>query len=95
MDEVRDDTGIIMNDSNPYDGVLKSYRKIRVIIERFRIAYYRFPYKKLPRIMIRHLVMNVTRNLNLFATKGGVMAQYIPDINISQINWDCNKHYQD
>ena len=44
--------------------------------------------------MIRHLVMNMTQNLNLFPAKCGVSAHYIPHIILSQSNWYYNKHCQ-
>ena len=48
----------------------------------------------MPRIMICHLAMNVTRNLNLFPAKGVVSAHYIPHIILPQRNWNYNKHFQ-
>ena len=60
---------IEMNCENTEGNVPEEDRNNRVIIERFKIAYYRFPYEKIPIIMIRHLAMNSTRNLNLFPSK--------------------------
>ena len=72
MDEVINDMGMETNDENPDDHFTVADKKKRLIKERFQIAYYRLPYKNIPRIMIRHLAMNVTWNLNLFLAKVGV-----------------------
>ena len=86
MDKVRDDMGIGTNDENRDNHIPEADRNNRVIKERFRISYYRLPYKNIPRIMIRHLVMNVTLNLNLFPSKGGVLYHYSQTMIMSQIN---------
>ena len=44
--------------------------------------------------MIRHLPMNVNRNLNLFPAKGGGLAHYIPHMILSLSKWDYNKQCQ-
>ena len=59
----------------------------------FRISYYQFPYKYIPKIIIRQLPINVAQNLNCFPSKGGVLDHYIPHMILSQRNWDHTKHY--
>ena len=66
--------GIEMNYANPYDHVPEAERNNRVITYRFWIVYYRFPYKKVPRIMICHFAMNATQNVYLFPSKVVVSA---------------------
>ena len=83
-----------MNDVNTDNHAHEIESNNRVIKERFRIVYYRFPYKEIPRINIRHLEMNVIQNLNLFPAKKGVSAQYTPYMILSQRNWYYNKHPQ-
>ena len=92
MDGVRDDMGIETNYSNPKIHVPEPERKNRVIKDRFLIAYYLLPYENIPMIMIYHLVMNVTRSLNMFPAKVGVPDHYSPHTILSQMNWDYNKH---
>ena len=94
MDEGSDDMGIEKNDANPDNHFHEAERNNIVIKERFRIAYYRFPYKKTPQIMIRHLAMNLRLNYNFFPAKGGVSDNYIPKIILSQMYLDYNKHFQ-
>ena len=60
----------------------------------FLIQYYLLPYKKIPRIMILHLAMNMPQHLNLLPVKGGVSTHYIAHMILSQRNWDYNKHFQ-
>ena len=43
--------------------------------------------------MIFHLAMNVTRDLNLFPTKVGVLDHYILHMIMSQSNWDYKKTF--
>ena len=86
--------GIEINYSDTDDQIVEVERNNIVIKERFIIAYYRLPYIKIPSIMIRHLAMNVTQNLNLFPAKGRLSAYYIPHMILSHRNWDYNKHCQ-
>ena len=79
---------------NINDHVPETESNIRAIKERFRIAYYMLPHKKIPRIMICHLAMNVAQNLYRFPANGGVLDNYIPPMIMSQRNWDYKKHCQ-
>ena len=81
-----DEMGIKTSFTNPDNNVPEAERNKRLTKDRFRIAYYWFPYKKIPRIMIHCLEMNVTLNLNVFSAKGGVLAYYTPHIVLSQKN---------
>jgi hypothetical protein len=76
MDPVAEDMNVEMNYSNPEGHVPDIERNNRVIKERFRIAYYRLPFKKIPRIMIRYLAMINAKQLNLFPAKNGISAHY-------------------
>ena len=66
MDEVSNEMEIYMNDENPDGQVTESESKNILIKDWCKIAYYRLSYKKIPRIMIHHLAMNVAKNLNMF-----------------------------
>ena len=83
-----------MNHTNAYNHIPEAERNNRLIKERFQIAYYQFSYTKIPRIMIRHLAMNVTQILNLFTVKVGVLTHYNPHVILVQSNWDHTKHLQ-
>ena len=83
-----------MNYSNPYVHVTEAERNNILIKERFRIAYYWLPYKNISRIMVRHLAINVKRNLNLFPVIGVVLDYYIPHMILSQSNWYYKKYFQ-
>ena len=71
MDEVADNLDIYVNYANPDNHVPGIDWNNLVIQERFRIACYRLPYNKIPRLMIRHLLIIVTTKLNIFPAKGG------------------------
>ena len=92
MDKVTDEMGIEMNYANPDEHVPEIERSIRTIKERFRTAYYRLPYKNIPKTMIKHLAMKVTSDLNLFPVKGGVSEFYSPNVILSKRNLDYKKH---
>ena len=81
-----------MNYANTDDHVPEAERNNRVIKEKFIMTYYWLPYKHIPHIMIRHLVMNLTQNFNMFPAKGEVSAHYIPHMIMSQRNWDYKKN---
>ena len=42
--------------------------------------------------MIRHLAMISTKKLNIFPTKGDILAYYYPHKILHQISWDYKKH---
>jgi hypothetical protein len=61
--------GIRMNYANPQEHVPEVERSIRVIKERFRVAFHRLPFKRIPKIMIKILAMECTKKLNFFHLK--------------------------
>jgi hypothetical protein len=58
--------------------VPKVERKIRVIKERSRAVIYSKPFNLIPLLMQIHLVLFVTKQLNLVPVKGSVLAMYNP-----------------
>jgi hypothetical protein len=72
-----DEFGIHVNYSNQQEHVPETEGKNnRVIKERFRAAYHRLPYTKIPKIMIKMLTMECAKKLNFFPPKGGVSQFY-------------------
>ena len=59
INEVRDEMGIEMNYVNTENHVPESDKNNRVIKEMFQISYNQFPYKYIPKIIIRQLAINV------------------------------------
>ena len=57
MDELRDVYNIRMNYANPQEHVPEAERNNRVIKERFRSAFHRLPFTKLPKILVKVLTM--------------------------------------
>ena len=92
MDPVANEMGIEMNYLAPHIHVLDIKHNNRVIKERFRIAHYRMPYKKIPKIMIWYLAMVRARQLNLFPAKNGISAHYSPHMIMTSRNFDYAKH---
>ena len=60
INEMSNDMGIEINSTNTDDCVPEVDKNNRLIKERFRTAYYWFPYKKIIIIIISHMTMNVT-----------------------------------
>ena len=58
--------------------VPEAERNNRVIQERFRIQYNRWPFKVAPRIMIRHLARRVCHDINIFPNKRGISNIFSP-----------------
>ena len=92
MDPVADEMDIIMNYANPDMHVPDIERNNRVIKERFRIAYYRMPFKKIPKIMIRYLAMVCAKQMNIFPAKNGISKYYSPHMIMSGETYDYKKH---
>jgi hypothetical protein len=53
-------------------------RKIQVIMERVRVGIYSIPFNSLPARMLVHAVLFVTKQLNLFPVKGGLLLKSSP-----------------
>ena len=70
MDNVKDSMNIRMNYCNPDEHVPQVERSIRVIKERCRTHYHRMPFKTIPRMMIRALVEQCCKLLNVIPEKG-------------------------
>ena len=53
-------------------------RSIRTLKERLRAAVHGMPYRRLPKLMVRELVTDITRSLNLFPPPDGVYPTMSP-----------------
>ena len=78
MDPVKDMMGVEMHYPPAGDHVPQAERLNRVIRERVCATYHDLPYKNLPEIMWKYLVMIATNSLNWFLAKGGVSKYYSP-----------------
>ena len=94
MDEVKDELNMTMNYTTTGEHESTAERNNRTIAERVRAAYHNLPYKAIPAVMMKYLVMVCTEQLNLFPAKGGISAYYSPHVLMSKKDWDYNKHCQ-
>jgi hypothetical protein len=92
MDELQDFYNIKMNYAAAQEHVPEAERNNRVIKERFRSAFHRLPFNKLPKIMVKILAMECAKKLNFFPSRGGVSSYYSPRMILHQQNLDYNKH---
>jgi hypothetical protein len=53
-------------------------RSIRTVKERLRTCVHGLPFKRIPKLMIRHMIDDVVRCLNQFPWKNGVSATMSP-----------------
>ena len=60
---VKEELKIKMNFANPNEHVPDIERANRLLEERFRVAYYRMPFKVIPAVMIQHLGLSVTDHI--------------------------------
>ncbi len=67
-----------LNLTSANEHVAEIEQKIRVIKERVREVIYSLPFNAIPQIMLTHAVLFVTKQLNLFPVKGGILAQFSP-----------------
>ena len=85
MEEAVDEfPGVHLNITNPDEHVPQAERNNRTIQERVRVGYHRMPYKAIPKIMMKALVLRNTFNLNLYLPKDGVSRIYSPHQIVSQ-----------
>jgi hypothetical protein len=76
---IRDDIyPITMNIVTADSHVGEVERSIRTVKERLRTCVHGLPFKRLPKLMIRHMIDDVVRCLNQFPWKNGVSATMSP-----------------
>jgi hypothetical protein len=92
MNELQDVYNITVNYANPQEHVPEAERNNRVIKERFRSAFHRLPFSKIPKIMVKVLAMECAKKLNFFPPKGGISPYYSPRMILHQKALDYNKH---
>ncbi|GAX15524.1 hypothetical protein FisN_6Hu141 [Fistulifera solaris] len=77
---LRDDLGpVVLDIVAPNTHVPEIERSNRTIKERARTTIHGLPYKKLPTVFIRHLMMHVVNCLNIFPWKYGVSKDISPE----------------
>jgi hypothetical protein len=79
---------IKMNYVSAEEHVARAERNNRVIQERVRAAYHRFPYTHLPCILVKYLVIESTKKLNFFPNKYGVSKVFSPRMIMHHENLD-------
>ena len=78
MDDVADKLNVRMNYASAGEHVPKAERNNRTIKDRVRTTYHQLPYARIPKVLIRYLVLRATRMLNLLPAKGGISAYLSP-----------------
>ena len=94
MNPIKDDLDIEMNYTAAQEHVPEAERNHRTIQERFRAHYYRLPFKTIPKIMIKYLVMEVTKKINFFPPKGGVSEYFSPRMILHHTTLNYLKHFK-
>ena len=84
---------VIINCSNTNDHVAEAERNNRFLKERFRTKFHLLPYRALPRIMIKSLAYEVTKEANYFPVKDGVSTIFSPRQLIDRKNLDYNRDF--
>ena len=77
LNPIKDKLDMDMNFSNPGDHVPEADQN-KTIKERIWATSHRLPYKAIPCIMVRSLVMYCIHKLNMFPAKGGISRYYSP-----------------
>jgi hypothetical protein len=88
----RQDPPITMNYAAAQEHVPRAEQRNRVIQERVKAAYHRFPFTHLPRILVKYLVMESTKKLNFFPNKNGVSQYFSPRMIMHQDHLDYARH---
>jgi hypothetical protein len=83
---------IKMNYVAAQEHIPRAERNNRVIHERVRVAYHRFPYTHLPRTLVKYLVMESTKKLNFFPNKYGVSKVFSPRMIMHHENLEYERH---
>jgi hypothetical protein len=78
MEDVADDLNVTMNYAATGEHVPEAERNNRTIKDRVRTMYHQLPYKRIPKIMIKRMVLRATKMLNLLPAKGGISSYLSP-----------------
>ena len=78
MDEIKDELQVQMVYSAAQGHVPEIERTHRVYQERIRASFHRLPFKALPILVLKVLVMESARKLNFFPAKNGISQYYSP-----------------
>jgi hypothetical protein len=92
LEPIRDALDVEVNYCPAQAHVPEAERNIRTIKERMRSVFHGLPYKRIPRVMLDHLLMAVTMMLNVFPAKGGVSEYYSPHVLMNKTDLDYKKH---
>ena len=68
----------MLNLASANDHVPEIEQRIRVVKERCRAVRHILPFKRIPKLLTTHIVLNVVKLLNFFPTKGGVSDSLSP-----------------
>jgi hypothetical protein len=84
---------VTMNFANPQEHVPEAERNNRVIKERIRATYHRLPYRRLPRTLVKILVLESAKKLNFLPARHVISQQYYsPRMILHQRNLNYSKH---
>ena len=61
MDEIKDELGVSMNYTGTDEHVPEAECNNHTIAKRIRVAYHHLPFKTMPRVMLKYLVMVCTK----------------------------------
>ena len=92
FDEIKDDLSIEMVYPAATAHVPQAERNNRTIKERVRSVFHRLPYAALPKIVMKHLVMDATTKLNWFPNKHGISPYFSPRMLLSREVLDYKRH---
>jgi len=94
MEPLEGELDLKMNFCNADDHVPEAERNNQSLEGRFRVQFYRLPFKKITRLMIRHLAMHVARTFNWLPVKGGVSKYYSPHMIINRRSLEWKRDFQ-
>ena len=96
MDDIKDNftPPIDMDYCATNKHVPEAERNNRVLKERIRAAFHRLPFRALPKLVMKVLVMETARKLNYFPAKHGISQHYSPRQIVHQEKLDFKKHCQ-
>ena len=85
---------VVINCTNTNDHVAEAERNNRFLKERFRTAFHLLPYKAIPRIMIKSLAFEITKQANYFPVKDGVSSVFSPRQLIDRKSLDYTRDFR-
>ena len=92
LEHLQDELDIQINCVAAGEHVPEAERNNRLIKERVRATFHSLPFKALPNVLMKPLVIESAKKLNYFPSRAGVSRYFSPRQIVQQVSLDYRRH---